>query len=510
MAQSNNPEGYDLHALQQWFLDLSQERPALLDREERLQWVDGQFAEMLGYSKEELEGARLSSLVPEPEHLHLNGLFSNLNAQEIQEIEQQCRTKDGRHIWLYWRARPSPQGEWFEATVRETTESRQLRDLQQILTSRLQQAQRELGLSEIAREVAHDLSNILTPILGLAQLTQQALPETSPHQSALQQIEQGALQGAALCQQILRYVSQRDPQAQLIDLGEVIREVEDLLYCMIKKGIKLQLDLTGPLPLMLGETVALQQVVLNLVKNASDAIDTFEGQISVHVRQAETKELDFLDQEDEEHSTEAYCALVVTDSGCGMNEEVKARLFDPSFTTKASGHGLGLAAVARIVESHGGRIQVESSPGNGSRFSIFLPCASDEHLPKAQQSIWGKDQMVIIANHEESMRNLLEIVLQTTGLVVLTASDRETTWNHINRLQKPPAFIVLDKDLTGDETSGLLATILAHDPDVPIILLTDFMNRDLIAQSAGIDRIHLLRKPFGVQELLQMAEKVVQ
>ena len=229
------------------------------------------------------------------------------------------------------------------------------------------------SLGVLAGGIAHDFNNLLGSIVANSELVLSELPDGSPASEGVESIKNVAGRAAEIVGQMMAYAGQEDTVFEPVDLSGLLHEMLEFLKVSISKRATLKVTLPEKLPAVRANAAQLRQVVLNLITNASEALGEQEGVISVAVTQVRSGPSDSAPN----LSRGDYVRLEVSDTGCGMTEEIQSKIFDPFFTTKFAGRGMGLAAVKGIVRSHGGTINVVSAPGQGSRFEILLPCSSE-------------------------------------------------------------------------------------------------------------------------------------
>lgn len=276
------------------------------------------------------------------------------------------RHANGATRWLYdmthviWPEGASSPSHFLGYVV-DITKQIEAENERHALQLKLLQTQKLESLGILAGGVAHDFNNFLTGILGEAELARMKLGNDHPEVAKrLASIETVALRAAEVTQQLLTYTGKRQNPPQPVRLDKVIREVVDMLGTVLSRGATLNLQLDPVRPIV-ADRAQMIQIVMNLLTNASDALQGKPGQIDVRLVEAE------------DPSGQVSLRLSVADTGCGMTPEVQSRLFDPFFTTKDSGRGLGMSAVQGILRAHGGDIAVESIPGKGTRFHVTLP-----------------------------------------------------------------------------------------------------------------------------------------
>lgn len=260
-------------------------------------------------------------------------------------------------------------------TVHDVTERLRAERERQAIEQKLLETQKLESLGVLAGGIAHDFNNLLAAILGNVSLAGMQTPPESPTRPYLTSVEVAAHRAADLCKQMLAYSGKGHFVVQHVNLNTLINEMANLLRVSIGKGILLKLNLAPSLPVISGDATQLRQVVMNLIINASEAIGDSPGAISLATGVTRATRAVLADTYLAPELPEAdYLFLEVTDTGCGMDAATRARIFDPFFSTKFTGRGLGLAAVLGIVRGHGGAVKVESAPGQGSTFRVLLPC----------------------------------------------------------------------------------------------------------------------------------------
>ena len=296
-----------------------------------------------------------------------------------------------------------------------------------------------------------------------------------------------------------------------LDLNELVEEMGRLLEVSVSKKTSLRYDLAGGLPTVDADAAQIRQVVMNLITNASEAIGEEGGTITLRtgVVRADREYLagTYLN---EDLPAGSYVYLEVADTGCGLDEKAKARLFDPFYTTKFTGRGLGLAATLGIVRGHRGAVKVHSEPGKGTDFRVLLPCGkgapappqTGQARPMEETEAWRGSGTILVVDDEPSVRKVAEKMLSKKGFVVLTARDGREAVEAFRRHAGDVVAVLLDMTMpymSGAETLGELRRIRS---DVPVILCSGFDERDAISRFAGTGLAGFLQKPFGLDALV--------
>ncbi len=266
------------------------------------------------------------------------------------------------------------------AGLRDLRPVRRLEAERRALEQRLERAQRLDSLGVLAGGIAHDFNNLLAGVLGNAELLREMVTGAEQRESA-EAIVAAAQRAAALTRQMLAYAGQRDlGRREPVDLGELVAELRTLLGATLSKKARLELAVDAR-SVVLGNRATLSQVLMNLLTNASDALGDEAGVIEVRARRVTELDARWDGALGATVRPGDWVLIEVNDTGSGMDEATRGRVFEPFFSTKERGHGLGLAACLGIVSAHGGAVLVESEPGRGSCFSVLLPAGAGEPAP---------------------------------------------------------------------------------------------------------------------------------
>lgn len=363
-------------------------------------------------------------------------------------------------------------------------------------------AQRLEQLGVLAGGIAHDFNNLALIILGHAEL---GLSETTDPsiRAHLEQIRVATLRASELTRQMLTYAGRVSSKLEPVDLGALVREMTELLRASVTKAadVKLRIDATDLT--VFGEPGQLRQIVMNLITNASDALPEEGGTIRVQVSQRTIERDDLKDARlDATRGAGTYVALDVSDTGCGMDASTQERIFDPFFSTKFSGRGLGLASVLGIVRAHHGAIWVRSEPSRGSRLTVLLPKPDKVHVPatKSTPAQSGIARCALVVDDQPMIRHLIDEFLRTLGFEVFTAADGRAALDVFRAHSKEIDVIVLDMMMPGMGGAEALSELRALRDDIPVVLLSGFFTSDL-PSDMGDAPTAFLPKPFQSSEL---------
>jgi CheY-like chemotaxis protein len=358
----------------------------------------------------------------------------------------------------------------------------------------------------LAGGIAHDFNNLLTPLLGYASLARLDLPADSPVQQTLGKIEKSTERAAALCQQMLAYAGRNPLAFSDLDLSRLIDDTSQLLRVSTGKKRTLEIDLNRSLPRITADPIQMRQVIMNLVLNAADAIGENAGCITVRTREETLDKTAIpLRFHGREPSPGHYVVLEVEDTGSGMTPEVYARIFEPFFSTKFAGHGLGLAAVLGIIKSHNGAIQVKSEQGKGTLFRLFFPAlvapAKETAAPIPLTGPWRGSGQVLVVDDEPDVRNVLVRALEVSGFTPQIAMDGLEGVEYFKKHASELRLVLLD--LTMPRMDGEQAFHEMHriNPNVPVILMSGYSQKLSLERFVDAKPAAFLSKPFDYRVL---------
>ena len=407
--------------------------------------------------------------------------------------------------WGIFTAVPLGDGEAGRGAVVmfvDITDRKKAEEERRSLEAQVQHAQKLESLGVLAGGIAHDFNNLLTGILGNVGLALTKLPAGSDLATTLGRVERAAERAAELTNQILAYAGKGSFVVGSVDLNSVVRELLPLLQSSVSKKAKLELELDPAISAIDGDRSQIEQVVMNLITNASDALQDEEGVIQL--RTGHTGQTDNGDHTKTTGGLEPGVFLEVSDTGSGMDEETKARIFDPFFTTKFTGRGLGLAAVQGIVRSHRGVIRVLTERGRGTRFTVLFPMGrmrKRDVPPSASLSETHGAGTVLVIDDEEAVREVARAVLESAGYRVLAAEDG---LRGVEALGAGGEIVCAVVDVSMPRMNGeeTFRRLRALDPSLPILVTSGFTERDARERFSGLDVADFIQKPFRVRELV--------
>jgi PAS domain S-box-containing protein len=466
---------------------------------------------LFGYQAHELEGTPAHVIFVPPDRL------AGVPEIELQTARQQGRAEDER-----WHVRKDGSRFWasgvmiglwengtfrgYAKVVRDFTERRRLDEA-------VRQTQKLESVGVLAAGVAHDFNNVLTAILGNVSLVRGRLAQGRNGKEldeALAAAERASHRAADLVKQLLNYAGKGRREMQQVDMCQVIKDALAIVQASISRKITIRRDVPDKCPTIQADITQLQQLVLNLVLNAAEAIGDEKGEVLVRVRIRDVPESELTERYVgfSLPSQRPYTEIQVSDTGAGMDEKTLQQIFDPFFTTKFLGRGLGLAAALGIVRSHGGGIAVESVPGKGTKFTVLVPAEqADEDMPltvadAVTESARG-DGIVLVVDDEVAIRSLLQQTLEDLGYTVLSAENGEQALELFDRAADDIVLVLLDLAMPVLDGAETAIALRARNPDLPLLVMSGIADDDALSRFGPVRIAGFVPKPFAPDQLAQ-------
>jgi PAS domain S-box-containing protein len=378
------------------------------------------------------------------------------------------------------------------------------------LEQRLQEAAKIEGLGRLAGGIAHDFNNLLGIILGYSERLAKSKEGKVVKDAAA--IGTAAQRGANLVKQLLTFARKTDVSFEEMNVNAVVDELARLLKETFPRTIALELDLDPTLPLIIGDSNQIHQAVLNLCVNARDAMPS-GGTLTLKTEIVEGGSLRGVYHE---ASATHYAGIVVSDTGSGISDEVRTKIFEPFFSTKARdrGTGLGLAVVYGIVNAHRGFIDVRSASGEGSSFELYFPIPPSPLEAQAGEveqkpELPGGKETVLLVEDEELLRELVESLLQGKGYTVLIAADGEEAVEIFRAHQREVNLVLTDLGLPKVDGWSACKRMKALNPNVRIIVASGYLDPEAKQEMVNGGVHEFVHKPYLATELTSKVRDVL-
>ncbi len=486
---------------------------ALVGKDYRFLKVNGSLCEMVGYPESELIRKTFTDIT-HPDDLRVDiDLAEQLFKSEIPFycIQKRYVKKTGEIIWINLSASVirDHHGEplYGLAMVEDITEVKRTHE-QAFARQKLE------SVGTLASGIAHDFNNLLGGILAQAELGLADLADGSNPEAELKAVRDAAVRGSEIVRELMIYAGKETAIVELVDVSRIVEDMVELFKVSVSKHAMLDADLSKDLPAVRANAAQLRQIVMNLITNASDAIGDRDGVIHVTTRSVEIGPN--LEGFSDRLAEGNYVQLEVSDTGCGMSPETRAKVFDPFFTTKRAGHGLGLAVVQGIVRGLGGAIHLKSEQGNGTTFQILLPGAAPAaRAPGAPISGIEElarpalDVTVLVVEDEDLLRQAVRKMLRKGGFKVLEAADGFSAINLLRANLDRIDVILLDMSIPGASSLEVVAEAAKLRPDIRVIL-TSAYSQEMMAGEMNAPQISgFIRKPFQVGDLVKKLQNTL-
>ena len=492
----------------------------------RFDYLSPSCLSLTGYTVQEIEamGPQELQLHLHPEDQEKTALLVAQLKQNTKDrewlglVEYQFRHRDGQyrsfsdHLHVLYDQ--TGQAVFLSGSVRDITPIARLEESMRVLEKKFQDSQKMAGLGLLASGIAHDFNNLMTVVLGNAEL---ALLECGGSDGGvLDEVKKTALRAAELANQMLVYTGKTSLVIGSINLGAVVKEMTSLLDVSISKKVSIQYCLAENIPMIRGDISQIRQVAMNLITNASEAIGDRSGVIAISIHEVDLKAGE-LERTIPPGGLPAgrYVRLEVSDTGDGMSAETMQKIFDPLFTTKITGRGLGLASLLNVVQRHNGVVEVKSEVGHGTVFRIYFPAEAEAmdagvEEDRAADGEWRGYGTALVADDESAIRDIAKALLERFGFRVITASDGFETVDLYT--ENAGDITLLLMDLNMPRLNGLEATLrIRHiNPKIPVLFMSGYPREQVMDRFGRQSHTDFIKKPFQSGELLAGIRNVME
>ena len=490
-----------------------------LDTNDRFVDVNDAWLKMHGYdTREDIIGKHFSLLqVDSASDSALKHLAELHRGIPIPLGEFTSRRKDGSLGHHIFSAHPVIHAErivgseWFLIDI---SESKRLEEESLLFQKQFQQAQKLESLGVLAGGIAHDFNNILTIIISccsLAQVRPDMVGELLP------EIDKAAQRAADLCRQMLTYAGKSLMTMKQIKMVELVEDMIRMLKATINQNVTITSDLaSAELPSIQGDASQLRQIVMNLIINAAEAIGEGRGEIRIILAEtivgAEDSEKDHLGRI---IPAGQYVCLEVTDNGCGMDDETKQRVFEPFYTTKFTGRGLGMSAVLGIITAHKGALQLFSHTEKGTSFKVYLPVQSSDSaegnlLQHVSLMQWQGSGMVLLVEDEPQISVVAKSLIKALGFSIIEAANGTEALKLYQENAEQITMVITDIGMPIMDGYELFNKLKERDPELPIIISSGFGDTIVSSRIAAGTAAGFLNKPYSLDQLREMLKRVAE
>ncbi len=477
-----------------------------LDRDWCFTYVNGEAERLLGRSRADLIGTNIWRQFPRSVGTVFYRAYNEAaTTQTATHFEAEAQWS-GDFIWVEVHAFPSKDG--LSVYFRDISSRKAVEDALKRSEEQLRHSQKMEAVGRLAGGVAHDFNNLLTSIAGHTELLLRKAEPGSELEEDLREIQRSAGRAGDLTRQLLAFGRRQVHAPQVLDLNGVVRDLEKMLRRLIGENIVLETNLLADIPAISADPGQLEQVIMNLVVNARDAM-AGGGMLSIETSTIELEQ-DALGNFTDTVQAGAYVVLSLTDTGTGIKQDTLSHIFEPFFTTKdkGKGTGLGLATVYGIVKQGNGNIAVYTRPGKGTRFEIYFPVAGaplarpePRHAPEPREEIPAGEGTILVAEDEAAVRNFVCKVLRERGFTVLEAADGVEALDIAAAHAAPIQMLLSDvvmPEMGGRELAGRLGRLR---PDMKIVFMSGYAENEIVHQGALDEGTNLIEKPFSAGTL---------
>lgn len=471
--------------------------------------VNPAFEKLLGKPATEILGKRVLELLPKTESYWIE-TYGNVAINRDPVHFQDYSSELDRHFDI---SAYSPEQGQFAAIITDISVRVKMEEERRRLDDQVMQTQKLDSLGVLAGGIAHDFNNILMAVLGHCELALRRITKESPAKPNLEQIKSSASKAADLANQMLAYSGKGKFVVEPHDLSKIVEEMEQMLVVSVSKKVVLRYEFSPHLPTVDADATQLRQIILNLTINASDAIGDCSGVVAISTGVMDCDQT-YLSETwlDEQLPEGQYVFLEVADTGCGIDKETIKRIFEPFFSTKFTGRGLGMAAVLGIVRGHKGAIKIYSEVGKGTTFKVLFPATSkpaalfdrEKDLPPLNTT-----GLVLLVDDDETVCSIGRSMLEELGFSVVTANDGREALGIYQQQYQEILFVLMDLTMPHMDGEQAFRGMRRINDDVKVILSSGYNEQEVTQKFAGKGLSGFLKKPYQLSVLQEVIRKLL-
>lgn len=479
-----------------------------------IRFANPRMAEIVGATLDEVVGRNAADFMDADEAADHARRMAERATGVPGQYERRLRHSDGHEVWAALSASPivGDDGQFAGsfAMLADITGRKQAERERERLEAQLAEARKLESIGQLAGGVAHDLNNMLAPILGYAELLAGDPAFDRRQQTALQEITKAAQRARDLVRQLLAFARRQTLEVRPLDLNQVVADLEPMLRRTIRENVDIELHLEPSLPPIQGDAGQIEQIILNLAVNAQDAmIDG--GVLAIETSAATLREPDLTEAD---ATPGRYVVMAIRDNGVGMDEATLSRAFEPFFTTKQTGRGtgLGLSTVYGIVKQHGGHITVASEVGKGTAIRVCFPQSPEapepDSLPASPGSAAGTETVIVVEDQAE-VRNLVQTMLEQNGYTVLSATDGAEAVELCELWPGPIHLLVTDVIMRGMNGRQVYEALRANRPELAVLYMSGYPSNVITHHGVLDPGVHFIAKPFSLRDFTAKVREVL-
>lgn len=473
--------------------------------------------EVIGKDNRELIKTRIKHIFEDPDEFEdkVLGTYDN-NTYVENFICHVLPDSQRKERWLEHWSQPIYKGLYKRGRIEhyyDITERIRAEKEKERMEEQLRQAQKMEAIGALASGIAHDFNNILTIIKGNTELLLMDIQDDDPDFEVLQDIKKAVERGSNLVRQILTFSRKGTRVPEVIDLNQHLKDTEKLIRRALREDIELKMVLAPSLWKIYLDTSQVDQIIMNLVINARDAMPD-GGTLTIETANVELDSY-YFKRHGIEKEPGKYVMLAVTDTGIGMDESIKDRIFDPFFTTKerTSGTGLGLSTVYGIVKQNNGYIWCYSEPGKGTTMKVYLPRIEEEIQPILKEEIKIEDlkgtETVLVIEDEDMVRDIVVKALKRYGYNVISARDGKEAIGIAKEYKGDIHLILTDVIMPGMHGKDVVQKIQSQRPNIKVIYMSGYTENIIMEKGILPSDINYIQKPFSSSDLVKKVRKVL-